>query len=62
MKSEAFLGVAKGSTAEDRSQLHTTFDVGHLADWLYIDLISKAEEVSRLLNGLTRSSLCMYSA
>ena len=47
-----FLGVAKGSAAEVRSQLHTAFDVGYLADGIYVDLISQAEEVSRLLNGL----------
>ena len=50
-----FLGIAKGSAAEVRSQLYTAFDVGYLATEEFERLRSMAEEVSRLVNGLLLS-------
>ena len=50
-----FLGIAKGSSAEVRSQLYTAFDVGYLAKDKFETLRSEAEEVSMLVNGLLLS-------
>ena len=50
-----FLGVAKGSAAEVRSQLYTAYDVGYLQEEKFKELISQAEEVSMLINGLSSS-------
>ena len=50
-----FLGVAKGSAGEVRSQLHTAYDVSHLSAEQYSFLLNMSEEVSRLITGLIRS-------
>ena len=50
-----FLGIAKGSAAEVRSQLYTALDVGHVTQFEFESLKSQAEEISRMLNGLIRS-------
>ena len=50
-----FLGIAKGSAAEVRSQLYTAFDVGSIKDSEFDQLKSLAEEVARLVNGLIMS-------
>ena len=47
-----FLGVAKGSAGEVRSQLHTAYDVSHLSEEQYSSLLKLSEEVSRLITGL----------
>lgn len=51
----AFLGIAKGSAAEVRSQLHTALDVGYLSHEDFEMIVSQTEEVSRLFNGLISS-------
>lgn len=51
----SFLGIAKGSVAEVRSQLYTAFDVGHISQLEFETLRSLAEEISRLLAGLVKS-------
>lgn len=50
-----FLGIAKGSSTEVRSQLYTAFDVGYLDKDEFDRLRSEAEEVSMLVNGLLLS-------
>ncbi len=50
-----FLGVAKGSAGEVRSQLHTAYDVSHLSEEQYNSLLKMAEDVSRLITGLIHS-------
>ena len=47
-----FLGIAKGSAAEVRSQFYTAFDVGHLSDCEFEELKSMAEETAKVINGL----------
>ena len=47
-----FLGIAKGSAAEVRSQLYTAFDVGHLSDCEFEGLKSMSEETAKVINGL----------
>lgn len=48
----SFLGIAKGSAAEVRSQLYTAFDVGYLPKERFEQLKSSSEEVGRLIGGL----------
>lgn len=50
-----FLGIAKGSSAEVRSQLYTAYDVGHIEDKKFNEILSEAEEVAKLINGLSSS-------
>ena len=50
-----FLGVAKGSAGEVRSQLHTAYDVSHLSEEQYHLLLKMSEDVSRLITGLILS-------
>lgn len=50
-----FLGIAKGSSAEVRSQLYTAFDVGYLTEDEFEQLRYMAEEVAKLINGLSLS-------
>ena len=50
-----FLGVAKGSAGEVRSQLHTAYDVSHLSEEQYHSPLKMSEDVSRLIAGLMLS-------
>ena len=50
-----FLGVAKGSAGEVRSQLHTAYDVSHLSEEQYHSLLKMSEDLSRLIAGLMLS-------
>jgi len=47
-----FLGIAQASCSEVRSHLQVAFDVGYLTEATFIDLRSKAKEVSRIIAGL----------
>lgn len=50
-----FLGIAKGSAAEVRSQLYVALDVGYVTNGVFEKLRAKTEEVSRLICGLIAS-------
>jgi four helix bundle protein len=50
-----FLSVAKSSCGEVRSQLYVAFDANYLEKSKFEDLKAKAEEVSRITNGLRAS-------
>lgn len=50
-----FLGIAKGSAAEARSQLYSAFDLGYVEQKVFDDLFSQLEEVAKLINGLISS-------
>jgi four helix bundle protein len=50
-----FLLVAKASCAELRSQLYVALDAGHLTREDFKNLLSQAEEVSRIISGLRAS-------
>lgn len=51
-----FLGIAKGSVAEVRSQLYTALDVGHIDQAKFDELYAKADQVAKLLAGLIKST------
>ena len=51
----SFLGIAKGSAAEVRSQLYTALDVGHLSHERFSLCFGQAEEVAKLISGLSAS-------
>ena len=46
-----FLGIAKGSTGEVRSQLCRAFDRKHLTNDQYITLIESTTKISKMING-----------
>jgi four helix bundle protein len=50
-----FVTIAKGSCAELRSQLYVALDVDHLNQQAFQNLLSRPEEVGRLLGGLLAS-------
>ena len=50
-----FLGFAKGSSAEVRSQLYVALDIGYIDSQEFARLNILADEVSKLLNGLITS-------
>ena len=47
-----FLAKARGSLLETQTQLEVGRNLGYLADALFQDLDSKAQEVGRVINGL----------
>jgi four helix bundle protein len=49
-----FLSVARGSTAEVRSQLYVAFDVGYIDQDTFESLKSQSGDISRLIGGLIR--------
>ena len=50
-----FLGIAKGSAGEVRSQLYTAYDVGYLSDEELSEMAELSKGVSKLINGLILS-------
>jgi len=50
-----FLGIAKGSAGEVRSQLYSAYDVRHLSDAEITELVELSKDVSKLINGLILS-------
>ena len=50
-----FLGFAKGSSSEVRSQLYVALDIGYIDSQEFARLNILADEVSKLLNGLITS-------
>jgi len=47
-----FLSIAKGSCAELRTQIHLARRIGYLDDTTAGDLLTRAEEVSKIIGGL----------
>ncbi len=50
-----FLFIAKGSCAEVRSMLYVAYDLQYLTQESFYDLLSRTEEISRLLSGLIKT-------
>ena len=50
-----FLSIAKGSTAELRTQLYIASDVGHIGEETRTNLILQAEKTARIIGALRRS-------
>jgi four helix bundle protein len=50
-----FCSVAKASCAEVRSQLYIAFDVGHLTQSVFENLLAQAQEVGQVIGGLRAS-------
>ncbi len=50
-----FLGIAKGSCAEVRSQLYIALDVAYLDRRTFAQLLERTRELGRILGGLRRA-------
>lgn len=50
-----FLSTAKASCAEVRSLLYVAYDIGYLDELEFHKLLTKAEEVARIIGGLRAS-------
>ena len=50
-----FLGIAKGSCAEVRSQLYVALDVAYLDRKTFAELLETTRELGRILGGLRRA-------
>jgi four helix bundle protein len=50
-----FLGTAKGSCGELRSQLHIAMRVGRIEEGVALELIGESEQVSKIIGGLRAS-------
>lgn len=50
-----FLFIAKGSCAEVRSMLYLALDFGYIEESSYKELLSRTEEIARILSGLIKS-------
>jgi len=51
-----FYRMARGSLNETVSQLYVARDIGYINDEVFVKLISKSEEVGKLLSGLIRKT------
>jgi four helix bundle protein len=49
-----FLSIARGSTAEVRSQLYVALDAGYIGRDQFDALRGRSEEITRLIGGLIR--------
>ncbi|WP_420149890.1 four helix bundle protein [Spirosoma sp.] len=47
-----FLGIAKGSVTEVKSQLYRALDCGYLSDELFQSLYEQADETAKIIDGL----------
>src|SRR5437764_14319480 len=52
-----FLGVAKGSCGEVRSQLYVALDTQYIEESIFLHLKSDAREISKMIGGLRSSIL-----
>lgn len=50
-----FLFIAKGSCAEVRSMLYVAYDLRYITQVSFNDLLSRTEEISRLLSGFIKT-------
>jgi four helix bundle protein len=50
-----FLSIAKSSCAEVRSQLYVALDVGYLTETHFAQISAQADEVGRIIAGLSAS-------
>lgn len=47
-----FLWIAKGSSAELRSQLYRSMDIGFIDEKIFEDLFNKANEIEKMIQGI----------